>query len=247
MKHLSVLLILLILVLPLSQVFSNSDWNEWQDCAINLRKVEAIVSPANSELMLRESPYETTKMVMGYDSYDVESMVPYFAPEVLAAHQVYSKDSKLYYRTGELVHVDDEFLRIQLLDMRSPGADRNDKEDVEYVGLIYIMDEEGRIYIENPNFSGPRSNIRHSSFFWGKPVAAAGTLIVRNGVIVRINDFSGHYKPKKKQFAQFLEQLSRMGLSVDFDELYSIHDPTSSREGAEKVLAGILPDLFEGP
>jgi histidinol phosphatase-like PHP family hydrolase len=77
--------------------------------------------------------------------------------------------------------------------------------------LNYAMDAAGNFYIFNQT---GHPELRHSSFFDGRPVACAGDLEVKNGRIVRINSNSGHYSPSAKMFQNVLIELKKDGVDV---------------------------------
>jgi len=77
--------------------------------------------------------------------------------------------------------------------------------------LNYAMDAAGNFYVLN-QMAHP--DLRHSSFFDGRPAACAGDLEVKNGRIVKINSNSGHYSPSAKMFRNVLTELKRDGVDL---------------------------------
>ncbi|MCP4346294.1 MAG: hypothetical protein GY795_12305, partial [Desulfobacterales bacterium] len=77
---------------------------------------------------------------------------------------------------------------------------------------IYAMDDMGNIYVSNYHVSG---KFHHSSFLSGRPVAAAGQISVENGIIKTITRKSGHYRPKKEFFEQFIKELGERGVNLN--------------------------------
>jgi hypothetical protein len=77
---------------------------------------------------------------------------------------------------------------------------------------IYVMDEKGRIFASREQ---RLFEFHHSSLGQGKPVAGAGEIEVRAGVLQNINNRSGHYKPPKESLIQTTNELSRQGLSLN--------------------------------
>ena len=77
--------------------------------------------------------------------------------------------------------------------------------------LNYAMDAAGNFYVLN---QAGRPDLRHSSFFDGRPVACAGDVEVRNGRIARINANSGHYNPSSRMFQNVLTELKSRGVDV---------------------------------
>jgi hypothetical protein len=76
---------------------------------------------------------------------------------------------------------------------------------------IYVMDDAGGIYISNYQAVG---KFHHSSLLAGKPVAAAGEISIKDGVIQSITMKSGHYRPGKKFLDQFLNELREQGADL---------------------------------
>ncbi len=80
------------------------------------------------------------------------------------------------------------------------------------VEIFYVMDDAGNIYISNYHAGG---KFHHSSFLAGGPVAAAGQISARNGVVKIITRKSGHYRPKKVFFEQVIKELSKRGVNLE--------------------------------
>ena len=77
---------------------------------------------------------------------------------------------------------------------------------------IFVMDEYGSIYASTIHTPG---KFHHSSFLSGKPVAAAGELVVENGALMNVTRRSGHYQPTANQLEQFLGKLRESGVKLD--------------------------------
>lgn len=61
------------------------------------------------------------------------------------------------------------------------------------VGLgIYVMDDRGELWV---SFEAKPRVLHHSSLLAGAPVSAAGEMLIFNGVLYGINNYSGHYQP----------------------------------------------------
>lgn len=76
---------------------------------------------------------------------------------------------------------------------------------------IFVMDEGGRIFSSKFAKFG---EFHHSSFLAGKPVAAAGTLHVKEGIVQRITDRSGHYLPSQPYLMQAVNHLRNQGVKI---------------------------------
>ncbi|MRW89398.1 hypothetical protein GJ699_05330 [Duganella sp. FT80W] len=74
---------------------------------------------------------------------------------------------------------------------------------------IYVLDAMGNLYC-----SGVHQYYRfhHSSFVAGAPVACAGEIDVLSGMLIYLNNRSGHYLPSTLQLRQFCEYLRSMGI-----------------------------------
>jgi hypothetical protein len=55
----------------------------------------------------------------------------------------------------------------------------------------------------------------HSSFFRGRPAAAAGEIVAKKGVVVRVTRVSGHYAPWTSYLEQFVAELRANGVNLD--------------------------------
>lgn len=73
------------------------------------------------------------------------------------------------------------------------------QEDQEY---LFIIDLDERIYIAKGS-----KEVRHTSLSYGKPVLAAGNIIVKQGIICRLGLESGHYQPNISNGLQLLNML----------------------------------------
>jgi hypothetical protein len=115
-------------------------------------------------------------------------------PEDRAPYKLTFKDGKIYGADG------------------SP-FDTSSATTVRTVGkvAIFVMDEQGNFYASNTAAEG---KFHHSSFFAGKPVAAAGELRVDNGVLKVITDESGHYHPTIEFSDQAVKILEAYGIDM---------------------------------
>ena len=80
------------------------------------------------------------------------------------------------------------------------------------VGLaIYVMDESGRIWI---SFEAEKNVLHHSSLLSGASVSAAGEMIIFEGRLYGINNYSGHYQPPPIVIERTLKVLRSHGIST---------------------------------
>ncbi|GEM31565.1 hypothetical protein NN3_25720 [Nocardia neocaledoniensis NBRC 108232] len=76
---------------------------------------------------------------------------------------------------------------------------------------VFVMDEQGNLYASTYH---ERGMFHHSSFLSGGNVAAAGELIVIDGVLQLLTDSSGHYRPARGHTMQAINQLRSMGIPI---------------------------------
>ena len=69
---------------------------------------------------------------------------------------------------------------------------------------IFVMDEGGDVFASNYQEVG---RFHHSSLSAGNPVAAAGELGVKDGVVHFVSNASGHYRPGKEATLNFMRHL----------------------------------------
>jgi hypothetical protein len=76
---------------------------------------------------------------------------------------------------------------------------------------IFVMDQHGNLYASLGHSAG---RFHHSSFLAGAPVAAAGELVVIDGVLQLLTDSSGHYRPERGHTLQAIDHLRRLGIPL---------------------------------
>lgn len=69
---------------------------------------------------------------------------------------------------------------------------------------IFVMDKHGNVFASNHQELG---RFHHSSLAAGEPVAAAGELGVKDGVVNFVSNASGHYRPGKEATMNFMRHL----------------------------------------
>jgi len=79
----------------------------------------------------------------------------------------------------------------------------------EKAGALFVMSSEGVFYATNDHQVG---RVHHSSLMAGGSVAAAGEMIVKNGVPEAINRRSGHYRPDVAHLNQAVTELKAGGV-----------------------------------
>lgn len=84
---------------------------------------------------------------------------------------------------------------------------------------IFAMDLYGNLFVKRSNEEGRpvgdiRSQYNHSSLNAGNDVICAGEMVVENGVLRRISNGSGHYRPSTANLVECLDELARNGLNL---------------------------------
>lgn len=91
---------------------------------------------------------------------------------------------------------------------------------------IFILNQNGKLLAATKTPKGPNGRIQHSSLSLGKPVLAAGNLIISPDFqTLTLETHSGHYKPPPQNLDRILEWLEKEGLkfsinsdSISFEE-----------------------------
>lgn len=73
---------------------------------------------------------------------------------------------------------------------------------------IYILDIEDNLYLCDCNAI---NEIHHSSFTQGKAVKAAGEMYIHDGVILELNNLSGHYRPSEQSLNYLIDTIEENG------------------------------------
>ena len=121
----------------------------------------------------------------------------------------------------------------------SGKAYRGDGSLITGSNIIYVMDQEGNFYAMAE--SGTR-NFKHSSFFGGKPVAAAGHIdILSDGRILKIDNNSGHYAPSKAFLEQAADSLRKNHFMVVDENDLNLMDSLD-----QDNIPYVVMELFQG-
>lgn len=120
--------------------------------------------------------------------------VKYLTDAERTAHQLTFKDGKIHDADGNL------FDTSAASSLHSGGGK-----------AIFVMDSNGNFFASKTHAQG---EFHHSSLAAGQPVAAAGELVVQNGVLKGITDRSGHYHPTRDLTDQALNALEANGIDL---------------------------------
>jgi hypothetical protein len=148
--------------------------------------------------LIRPKKYQTTPMMERYSGEETGSVwgskVKYLSEIERQSYRLKIKDGKVYDSSGKL---------FDTTDASSFASGKGN--------AIFVMDELGNIYASKAH---PIGKFHHSSFMSGQPVAAAGEIAVKNGVITSITRRSGHYQPTSYYQNQFLYELVVRGVDL---------------------------------
>ncbi|MEV0540336.1 hypothetical protein [Nocardia salmonicida] len=81
---------------------------------------------------------------------------------------------------------------------------------------VFVMDQDGNLYASLFHGAG---RFHHSSFLAGAPVAAAGELVVIDGILQQLTDSSGHYQPERGHTLQAINHLRSLGIRIDTSQV----------------------------
>ncbi|WP_080777475.1 hypothetical protein [Chryseobacterium phocaeense] len=127
--------------------------------------------------------YTTTNLENIYtvgSKKEFEKGVKYLSEKERETYEIFVQYDKIVNSEGNLL---DTRGSISILEDGSPA-------ETEYA--IFVMSAEGHIYLSKNYAYG---KFHHSTFLAGKPVAAAGEMVVEEGLIKIVTDGSGHYQP----------------------------------------------------
>lgn len=155
------------------------------------------------------------------------SIVEYYSPEELATLEAHiDKEGKIYTETPHLNHWMDhriknpndkqiysDFLQTDQLTNTNTSTIKN--QPLRDGTFMYVLDHLGHLYVQIKN----RGKTNHTSLSNGKAVLAAGSLQVKDGKIIAIDTFSGHYKPTELHLANFLTYLKKLHVKLNAIQL----------------------------
>lgn len=152
--------------------------------------------------------------------------IPMFSAHERKAYEVTVKDGRLYYR-GELLNTE------------------HPVDGMAKATFIFVMAKDGTLYAA-PN-GGIAENIHHSSFLHGAPAAAAGTLVVVDGLVQKITNKSGHYGHRAGKMRQVLAELEGRGVATDGIETNFKKRPSKFRKRIDALVSTIAQKLRLAP
>jgi hypothetical protein len=148
------------------------------------------------------------------------STVVWLHDEEAAKHRVLIRGGLLYFATnGQVVDTASPLYRDHGAGPHGSGEFRD--RQLNCAG--YVLSLQGELFagIHAPGSAAEcmgKNPFYHSSYMAGRDVLCAGRIFVRQGMLVGIDNASGHYKPSADHLRRAIRELDRQG--VDLEELY---------------------------
>jgi len=200
-----------------------------KDKATSLRKLKEIEdkkkkklaiahkAPINTNPSNINQPNQTQRNIIRPRKYsNTKSMDPMFIGENKAEKHPFWGDQTVKYlddselESHELTVKDGKIIHAGGRNAGKPFDTENASSHASGGGsAIFVMMPDGKIYASKYHEAGA---FHHSSLSQGNEVAAAGELVVENGVLKEVSNQSGHYEPSQSQNDQLLLELSDRGL-----------------------------------
>lgn len=137
-----------------------------------------------------KSKLKLIDMDKAFIAYDHANKVPYLSQKQSEDFKVHFKNGLIYNAFGELYH--DDFKQSN-----------------------FVVDKDGQFFLANED---EFENLKHSSFLSGKAVAGAGEMIVKQGRLILLSNFSGHYLPNLEIARQVEKLLSASQIIPEFEQ-----------------------------
>lgn len=130
-----------------------------------------------------------------------QQCIKYLGPKERRAYEVIIKDGKLVYKLTDLfVNTDDD------------------------AKWIFVLSTYGAFYVGKKK----KGRFQHSSFLAGGATTAAGRLLVKDGLLMAIWPYSGHYLPTEENFMEFINFLESYNVDLTNVKRYSIDESRHS-------------------
>jgi hypothetical protein len=157
------------------------------------------------------------------EKWELSALEPHYNGEDLARSPYHSELPEVLRNLPIHYYSDEELLAAQVVIRNGLMFRLNGTLVTSMHGMEYVMRPDGEILIM-PHYWDPARGdhrLKHSSLANGAPVAASGHISINeNGEIIRIDRFSGHYKPSRLQLKQFLDRLKNLGVDLSSTEIH---------------------------
>ncbi|KAJ8570783.1 hypothetical protein K7X08_037755 [Anisodus acutangulus] len=99
---------------------------------------------------------------------------------------------------------------------------------------IFVMSTSRRLYAGEKK----KGMFHHSSFLSGGATLVAGRLVVKDGRVMSISAYSGHYRPTEDRLDSFLSFLNENGVNLDEVEIRKANEDCESYEDGKSIESG---------
>jgi len=139
----------------------------------------------------------------------------YLQRKELDKHRIWFRDGRAYRWATPPAHA--ARIPVNSKEMHNPEAfvvKPGQRPNADYAAFILTMDR--RLYMgrHEPGTPNKFDGFYHSSYIAGQTVMAAGSMLIRDGRILRIRSDSGHYKPVDTNMLQLLQTLKMVGVPI---------------------------------
>ncbi|MCU0649820.1 MAG: hypothetical protein MUF00_17655 [Gemmatimonadaceae bacterium] len=135
-------------------------------------------------------------------------------------------------KTEQLYYSRQERMRHMLLPLN--GKLFVDPYTAANIAGAYAMDEYGNLFAQEAPESDWRS-FNHSTFCRGKQVVCAGLIDIRDGILMHVDNMSGHYKPGPTQLANLLRHLISLRVDITRTKVVCALGPATQAERASCI------------
>lgn len=147
-------------------------------------------------------------------SQEIFNLEPRYQFESTVPNQVYDFGRHIKKTVKYFSEAEANFYKIDFIDGRITQNGQNYFTDMQRSRphSIFVLDVEDNLYICDCNSV---NEVHHSSFKQGMAVKAAGEMHVHDGIIIKLNNFSGHYKPSDQSLQYLVDIISDKGYKWD--------------------------------
>ncbi|XP_077226930.1 calmodulin-binding family protein [Tasmannia lanceolata] len=146
-----------------------------------------------------------------------QQCIKYLGPKEREAYEVIVEDGKFLYKQNR-----------SLLDTTEEPKDTK---------WIFVLSTSKNLYVGQKQ----KGVFQHSSFLAGGATSAAGRLVVENGILKAVWPHSGHYRPTKENFQDFVTFLEER--KVDLTDVKN--SPTDEADDFESKHGGLRSNMSE--
>ncbi|KAK7280818.1 hypothetical protein RIF29_08327 [Crotalaria pallida] len=152
-----------------------------------------------------------------------QQCIKYLGPLERLAYEVVAEDGRLLYKQSrELLHT-------------------NGTGEGGHAKWIFVLSTSKSLYVGKKK----KGSFQHSSFLAGGATSSAGILVVEYGVLKEISPHSGHYRPTKENFNEFISFLQENNVDLSDVKMNPIDDLNSPRNKGHLRSHSYEEDLIE--